>query len=71
MIFVYGFLAAAFVYSCVVSYLAFRESGKKWMLIYPHWIDAASGVSRPLRRHGMAAFGLLFAATILYFYARA
>ncbi|MDH3759619.1 MAG: hypothetical protein OEU50_01470 [Gammaproteobacteria bacterium] len=66
--YVYLFLAICFVYAGAVSYLAFRESGKKWMLYLPQWIDASSGVSRSLRRHGMIAFALLFVAMILFFY---
>ena len=69
MFYIYSFLALGFVYSCVVSYLAYRETGEIWMLFMPQWIDANSGVSRSLRRHGMAAFALLFIATILFFYA--
>ena len=60
-------LAAGFVYAAAVATLAYRESGRKWMLFLPQWIDASSGVSRPLRRHGMAAFALLLATTILFF----
>ena len=41
------------------------------MLFLPQWLDASSGVSRRLRRHGQVAFGLLFVATILFFYGRA
>jgi len=61
-------LAACFVYATIVSWLAYRESGETWMLFLPQWIDANSGVSRPLRLHGMAAFALLFGATALFFY---
>ena len=64
-------LLVGLVYSLVVSVLAWRESGKFWMLFLPQWIDASSGVSRRLRLHGQVAFGLLFVATILYFYTRA
>ena len=60
-------LGIALGYSLVVSWLAYRESGRLWMLFLPHWIDATSGVSRSLRRHGMLAFGILFGTTILYF----
>lgn len=67
MFYVFIFLALCFVYALVVSYLAYRETGKKWMLYLPQWIDASSGVSRPLRRHGMIAFALLFIAMILFF----
>jgi hypothetical protein len=66
----YTLLAAGFVYSLVVSWLAYRETGKKWMLFLPQWIDATSGVSRSLRRHGMAAFALLFVAMIMFFSTR-
>ncbi len=61
------FLAIALAYSLLVSWLAYRESGRAWMLFLPHWIDANSGVSTSLRRHGMLAFGMLFAATLLFF----
>ena len=64
-------LLIGLIYSLVVSVLAWRETGKLWMLFLPQWIDASSGVSRRLRLHGQAAFGLLFAATILFFYTRA
>ena len=67
MFYIYLFMAICFVYAFVVSYLAYRETGKKWMLYLPQWIDASSGVSRSLRRHGMAAFALLFVAMILFF----
>ncbi|MCP4387334.1 MAG: hypothetical protein GY802_03500 [Gammaproteobacteria bacterium] len=64
---VYIFLVLCFVYALVVSYQAYREAGKKFMLYLPRWIDASSGVSRPLRRHGVIAFTLLFIAMILFF----
>lgn len=67
MFYIYVFMAICFVYACAVSYLAYRETGKKWMLYLPQWIDASSGVSRSLRRHGMLAFALLFVAMILFF----
>jgi len=67
MFLTYSLLAVGFVYSCAVSYLAYRETGNKWMLFLPQWIDASSGVSRPLRLHGMAAFALLLVASILFF----
>lgn len=67
MFLTYSLLAVGFVYSCAVSYLAYRETGKKWMLVLPQWIDANSGVSRPLRLHGMAAFALLLLAMIMFF----
>ena len=60
-------LLFAFGYSLLVSYLAYRQSGKPWMLFLPQWIDAGSGVSTRLRRHGQLALGLLFAGTILFF----
>lgn len=63
----YGLLGLALVYAGAMSWLAYLESGKKWMLFLPQWIDASSGVSRPLRRHGMAAFAILFAAMIMFF----
>jgi hypothetical protein len=46
----------------------YRQTGKRWMLYLPQWIDAGSGVTRRLRMHGMAAFTLLFVATMLFFY---
>jgi hypothetical protein len=61
-------LSTGFVYSMIVSWLAYRQTGKRWMLYLPQWIDASSGVTRPLRLHGMAAFTLLFVATMLFFY---
>ncbi len=67
MFLTYSLLVVGLVYSGAVSCLAYRETGKKWMLFLPQWIDASSGVSRPLRLHGMAAFALLFIASILFF----
>ena len=64
-------LLLGLVYSLLMSVLAWRETGKLWMLFLPQWLDASSGVSRRLRRHGQVAFGLLFVATILFFYGRA
>lgn len=61
-------LGTGFIYSLVVSWLAYRQTGKKWMLYLPQWIDASSGVTRRLRIHGMAAFALLFVAMIIFFY---
>lgn len=61
-------LGTGFIYSLVVSWLAYRQTGKKWMLYLPQWIDASSGVTRRLRMHGMAAFALLFVAAIIFFY---
>ena len=70
MFLTYSLLAVGFIYSCGISYLAYRETGNKWMLFLPQWIDASSGVSRPLRLHGMAAFALLFVAMIMFFNAQ-
>ncbi len=64
-------LLLGLVYSLLMSVLAWRETGKLWMLFLPQWLDASSGVSRRLRRHGQVAFSLLFVATILFFYGRA
>ncbi len=64
-------LIIGLVYSLAVSVLAWRETGKPWILFLPQWIDANSGVSRRLRLHGQAAFGLLLVAMILFFYTRA
>ena len=61
-------LGTGFIYSLVVSWLAYRQTGEKWMLYLPQWIDASSGVTRRLRIHGMAAFALLFVAMIIFFY---
>jgi len=61
-------LGTGFVYSMIVSWLAYRQTGQRWMLFLPQWIDASSGVTRRLRIHGMAAFALLFVATIIFFY---
>lgn len=61
-------LGTGFIYSLVVSWLAYRQTGKKWMLYLPQWIDTSSGVTRRLRIHGMAAFALLFVAMIIFFY---
>lgn len=61
------FLLSGLIYSLLVSWLAFRRSGELWMLFLPHWIDARSGIPRRLRRHGFAAFGLLFVATIVFY----
>lgn len=61
-------LSTGFVYSMIVSWLAYRQTGKQWMLYLPQWIDASSGVTRRLRMHGLAAFTLLFVATMLFFY---
>jgi hypothetical protein len=61
-------LSTGFAYSLVVSWLAYRQTGKQWMLYLPQWIDKSNGVSRPLRLHGMSAFTLLFIAMIVFFY---
>ena len=61
-------LLLGLIYAIIISVLAYRESGKLWMLLFPHWIDARSGVSSRLRRHGCIAFALLLGATGLFFY---
>jgi hypothetical protein len=61
-------LSTGFAYSLVVSWLAYRQTGKQWMLYLPQWIDKSNGVSRHLRLHGMSAFTLLFIAMIVFFY---
>lgn len=61
-------LSTGFIYSLIVSWLAYRQTGKLWMLYLPQWIDKSSAVSRPLRLHGMAAFTLLLVAMIVFFY---
>ena len=61
-------LSTGFVYSMIVSWLAYRQTGKRWMLYLLQWIDANSGVTRRLRMHGRAVFTLLFVATMLFFY---
>lgn len=53
-------MIVGFGYSIAASIRAHRESGKVWMLFFPHWIDAQSSVSAATRRHGRLAFGLLF-----------
>ncbi len=53
-------IVAGFAYSMVASIRAYRETGKRWMLFLPHWIDANSGVSVVTRRHGKIAFATLF-----------
>lgn len=58
-------IVGGLAYSLVISYLAFRETGETWMLFFPHWIDANSGVSKTLRRHGMVAFAILFLGTVM------
>jgi hypothetical protein len=66
-------LSTGFAYSLVVSWLAYRQTGKQWMLYLPQWIDKSkwidksNGVSLPLRLHGMSAFTLLFIAMIVFF----
>jgi hypothetical protein len=52
-------------YSLVVSYLAYRESGEKWMLFFPHWLDSNSGVSKNIRRHGFVAFAILLLGVVM------
>ena len=47
-------LRTGFVYSMIVSWLVYHQTGKQWMLYLPQWIDASSGVTRRLRIHGMA-----------------
>ena len=54
-------MVVGFAYSIGVSIQAYRETGKRWMLFLPHWIDASSGVSAATRRHGKIAFAVLFA----------
>jgi hypothetical protein len=44
-------LSTGFAYSLVVSWLAYRQTGKQWMLYLPQWIDKSNGVSLPLRLH--------------------
>jgi hypothetical protein len=58
-------ILAGFAYSLIASILAYRETGKVWMLFLPTWIDASCGVSTRVRRHGMLAFAVLFAGTVL------
>lgn len=64
------FLASAFAYAGYASVRAYRETGERWMLLLPQWIDRKSGVSEPTRRHGRWAFGILFVATGLLLFAR-
>ena len=52
-------MIVGFAYSILASYLAYRETGEKWMLVHPTWIDAKCGVSSKLRWHGKLAFALL------------
>lgn len=61
-------LAIGFPYAIVASYFAYRESGRKWMLFLPHWIGSTSGVSARLRRHGAAAFAILFVGAAMFLY---
>lgn len=58
-----GGLVGAFGYAVYASHRAYRESGERWMLWQPHWIDRNSGVSDETRRHGRRAFALLFVMT--------
>ena len=53
------FLVVGMIYSLVVSWLAFRHSGQKWMLFFPQWLDPKCGVPGKLRFHGFIAFALL------------
>lgn len=53
------------IYSLIVSWLAYRHSGQKWMLFFPQWIDAKSGLPASLRFHGFIAFALLLAGMAL------
>ena len=59
-------LIVGLIYSLLSSYFAYRESGEKWMLIHPTWIDAKCGVSSKLRWHGKVAFALLFVGVGLF-----
>ena len=59
-------MVVGFAYSIAASICAHRESGKAWMLFFPHWIDARSGVSAATRRHGRLAFGLLFVGLAVF-----
>lgn len=61
-------LIVGFPYAIYASFRAYRESGKTWMLYLPQWIDASSGVSKPVRIHGMAAFAILFVGAALFLY---
>lgn len=61
-------LVIGFAYSLVASWLAYRESGERWMLLYPTWIDAKCGVSSRVRWHGKLAFGILFIGMGLWLY---
>ena len=56
-------LVGAFGYAIYASRRAYKESGERWMLWQPHWIDRESGVSDPTRRHGRWAFALLLLMT--------
>ena len=67
---VLGFLAASFAYAGYASVRAYRESGERWMLVLPQWIDRTSGVSEPTRRHGRRAFGILVVATAVLLFTR-
>lgn len=58
-------LIAGFAYSLYSSFLAYRESGKIWMLFFPGWIERKSGISSTLRLHGKIAFAILFAGIVM------
>lgn len=59
-------ILTGFLYSILVSVLAYRQTGQKWMLFLPHWIDAKSGVSKSVRMHGTIAFTLLFIGMAMF-----
>lgn len=61
-------LVVGFVYSVVASFLAYRESGDKWMLVHPTWIDKKCGISAKVRMHGKIGFAVLFAGTGLFLF---
>jgi hypothetical protein len=64
--FAIALLVVGFAYSAYASLRAYQESGQKWMLFLPQWIDASSGVSAVTRHHGMAAFALLFVGFVAF-----
>lgn len=53
------------IYSLIVSWLAYRHSGQKWMLLFPQWIDRNCGIPARLRYHGMIAFAVLLVGMAL------
>jgi len=59
-------LVVGFAYSAYASVRAYQESGQKWMLFLPQWIDASRGVSPVTKHHGMAAFALLFVGFLAF-----